>query len=57
MQDKRMITVGETPMKTYLYKVKLEPDELPSAEAAWHVYCPALYELGAATWGNTSTAG
>ncbi len=40
-------------MKTYLYKVKLEPDELPSGEAAWHVYCPALYELGAATWGNT----
>ena len=40
-------------MKTYVYKVLLEPDELPSGEAAWHIHCPTLYELGAATWGKT----
>jgi predicted RNase H-like HicB family nuclease len=35
-------------MKTYLFKVVVEPDE-----GAWSAYCPALAELGAATWGNT----
>ncbi len=35
-------------MKTYTFKVVVEPDE-----DRWHAYCPALQEYGAATWGNT----
>ncbi len=53
MRDYRVVPLRERRMKTYVYKVVLEPDELPSGEPAWHVYCPALYELGAATWGKS----
>ena len=35
-------------MKTYTFKVIVEPDE-----DRWHAYCPVLQEYGAATWGNT----
>ena len=35
-------------MKTYTFKVVVEPDE-----GRWHAYCPALEQYGAATWGNT----
>ena len=35
-------------MKTYTFKVVIEPDE-----DRWHAYCPALEQYGAATWGNT----
>lgn len=35
-------------MKTFLFKVVLEPDE-----DAWHAYCPALVRQGGATWGAT----
>jgi predicted RNase H-like HicB family nuclease len=35
-------------MKTYLFKVVLEPDE-----DVWSAYCPALLPQGAATWGRT----
>jgi predicted RNase H-like HicB family nuclease len=35
-------------MKTYLFKVVVEPDE-----GAWSAHCPALAKLGAASWGNT----
>jgi predicted RNase H-like HicB family nuclease len=35
-------------MKTYTFKVVGEPDA-----DRWHVYCPALQQYGAATWGNT----
>ncbi len=35
-------------MKTYTFKVVVEPDE-----DRWHPYCPALQRYGAATWGNT----
>jgi len=35
-------------MKTYTFKVIVEPDE-----DRWHAYCPALHQYGAATWGNT----
>ena len=33
---------------TYLFKVVLEPDG-----EGWHVYCPALLQQGASTWGST----
>jgi predicted RNase H-like HicB family nuclease len=35
-------------MKTYLFKVVLEPDD-----GAWSAYCPALLEKGGSTWGAT----
>jgi predicted RNase H-like HicB family nuclease len=35
-------------MKTYTFKVVVEPDE-----DRWHAYCPALVRQGAATWGST----
>ena len=35
-------------MKSYVFKVVVEPDE-----GAWSAHCPALEELGAATWGRT----
>ena len=35
-------------MKTYTFKVVIEPDE-----DRWFAYCPALEKEGAATWGYT----
>lgn len=35
-------------MKTYVFRVVIEPDE-----DRWSAHCPALYKYGAATWGNT----
>lgn len=35
-------------MKTYVYRVVVEPDE-----DRWVSYCPALAQYGAATWGYT----
>ena len=35
-------------MKTYTFKVIVEPDE-----ERWHAHCPALRAYGAATWGRT----
>jgi len=35
-------------MKTYIFKVAVEPDE-----DRWFAYCPALEEKGGATWGYT----
>jgi predicted RNase H-like HicB family nuclease len=35
-------------VKTYTFKVVLEPDE-----DRWHAYCPALESQGASTWGYT----
>ncbi len=39
-------------MKTYIFKVVLEPDE-----EGWHVHCPVLDKYGAATWGKTQEEG
>jgi predicted RNase H-like HicB family nuclease len=35
-------------MKTYTFKVVVEPDE-----DRWRAYCPSLRKYGAATWGRT----
>ena len=35
-------------MKTYIFKVLVEPDE-----DRWFAHCPVLEEKGAATWGYT----
>ena len=41
-------------MKTYNFKVVVEPDEdFDGNPSGWHVYCPALKERGASTWGET----
>jgi predicted RNase H-like HicB family nuclease len=39
-------------MKTYTFKVVVEPDEDALGHPAWHAYCPALESLGAATSGR-----
>ncbi len=40
-------------MKTYSFKVILEPDEDAQGDSAWFAYCPALQSLGGATSGRT----
>ena len=40
-------------MKTYAFKVVIEPDEDALGNPAWHAYCPALLGIGAATSGCT----
>ena len=40
-------------MKTYTFKVVVEPDEDALGHPAWHAYCPALESIGAATSGRT----
>lgn len=53
MKDHRIIPIEKKGMRTYVCDIVLEPDEHPSGEAVWHVYCPALVEQGASTWGKT----
>ncbi len=40
-------------MKTYSFKVVVEPDEDAQGNSAWHAYCPALVSVGGATSGRT----
>jgi predicted RNase H-like HicB family nuclease len=40
-------------MKTYSFKVVVEPDEDAQGNPAWHAYCPALQNVGGATSGRT----
>lgn len=40
-------------MKTYSFKVLVEPDEDAQGNPAWHAYCPALESIGGATSGRT----
>ena len=35
-------------MKTYIFRVVVEPDE-----EGWQAYCPILEKYGAVTWGYT----
>lgn len=48
METIRYIPTTERDMRTYLFKVVVEPDE-----DRWSAYCPALLKQGAATWGHT----
>jgi len=43
----------ETRLQTYDFPVVLEPDEDAHGNPAWHAYCPALADIGAATSGRT----
>jgi predicted RNase H-like HicB family nuclease len=40
-------------MKTYSFKVVVEPDEDAAGNPAWFAYCPALEGIGAAVSGAT----
>lgn len=40
-------------MKTYTFKVVVEPDEDADGHAAWFAHCPALETIGAAASGRT----
>jgi len=48
MRDNRIPDRRRQGMKTYTFKVVVEPDE-----DRFHAYCPALQQQGAATWGHT----
>lgn len=39
-------------MKTYGFKIVVEPDEDAEVNPAWHAYFPALQDIGAATPGR-----
>ena len=41
-------------MKSYVFKVVVEPDEHEDGRPAFRAYCPALESIGASTWGDTS---
>jgi len=46
----------ETEMKTYVFRVVLEPDcwpNEPESACVWRAYIPILEAQGAATWGKT----
>jgi len=47
-QPLQAISLRRKRVKTYIFKVVLEPDG-----EGWHVYSPALDKYGAATWGET----
>jgi predicted RNase H-like HicB family nuclease len=38
-------------MKSFVFKVAVEPDKFEDGRAAWHAFCPAL--KGCHTWGHT----
>ena len=40
-------------MKTYSFKVVVEPDEDAQGNPAWFAHCPALENMGGATSGRT----
>jgi predicted RNase H-like HicB family nuclease len=48
MQNKSAAHVWGKGMKTYVFKVVIEPDE-----DRWSAHCPALLKYSAVTWGNT----
>jgi predicted RNase H-like HicB family nuclease len=48
MKDKHAIHIKGNGMKTYVFRVVVEPDE-----DRWSAYCPALRKYAATTWGNT----
>lgn len=44
---------NHTQTRSYSFKVVVEPDNFEDGRPAYHVFCPALKEYGAATWGRT----
>jgi predicted RNase H-like HicB family nuclease len=48
MNKKHAIHIKGKGMKTYVFRVVIEPDE-----DRWSAHCPALLKYSAVTWGNT----
>ena len=48
MKQHEYVAVKRGLMKTYVFRVAVEPDE-----DRWSAYCPALLSQGATTWGDT----
>ena len=47
----REMQANEVLMKSYIFKVAIEPDKFEDGRDAWHAFCPAL--KGCHTWGHT----
>jgi len=45
--------IRSTSMKTYNFRVVVEPDEDAKGNPAWYAYCPALESVGGATSGRS----
>jgi predicted RNase H-like HicB family nuclease len=41
-------------LKSYVFKVVVEPDEHVDGRPAFRAYCPPLESYGASTWGDTT---
>jgi predicted RNA binding protein YcfA (HicA-like mRNA interferase family)/predicted RNase H-like HicB family nuclease len=48
MNKKQAVHIKRNDMKTYVFRVVIEPDK-----DRWSAHCPALLTYGAVTWGNT----
>jgi predicted RNase H-like HicB family nuclease len=48
MNKKHAVHIKGNDMKTYVFRVVIEPDE-----DRWSAHCPALRKYSAVTWGNT----
>jgi predicted RNase H-like HicB family nuclease len=48
MKNKHAMHLKGKGMKTYVFRVVIEPDE-----DRWSAYCPALQHYAAVTWGHT----
>jgi predicted RNase H-like HicB family nuclease len=46
-----LFILGASRMKSYVFKVVVEPDKFEDGRDAWHASCPAL--KGCHTWGHT----
>ena len=52
--DVAWIVTGALAVKTYNFKVAIEPDEdFDGNPSGWHAYCPALRQVGGSMWGAT----
>ena len=43
----------EKEMMTYIFKIVIEEDPFPDGRMVYHIYCPALKDYAASTWGYT----
>ncbi|MEM4204641.1 MAG: type II toxin-antitoxin system HicB family antitoxin [Candidatus Methanomethylicaceae archaeon] len=53
MAKARAATLEDKPVKSYTFRVVVEPDPFDNGRMAYHAYVPVLEEKGAATFGYT----
>lgn len=53
MAKVRSITLEDKSVKSYTFRVVIEPDPFEDGRMAYHAYVPILEEKGAATFGYT----